>query len=491
MEVETFIESVKQNNFSSFKNKEVLAIIKGCHEKTRTTFFKDAGAVTGVDDQWKKIAIMLVAYTISQMGSNLYNDVGGIQGMVYCEAVGNLIKDNTVLWEDVFKKYLEQIQAVIDKDFMKKFITETTQVNFIEGIHTQQNYLDCITICFALVRIYDTEHFENYCRKWEEILETDIVKGYRVARTLSEYESYSVLRDGIRPYIENKVNEISNRKTWSQIEKRNRGIATATHDVFTIREQRNVVHDEYDQGPEVHGWLEDSEIRSFFPGMKSIPDCHIHNVSYGSWETASNTGGCVTGDTMIRLGNGREIPISKIHPGMKILSDKRRISVTSDEQIVNRHITRLYGINKIPPFMSWEHAVMTTDGWKSLDPETTNKINSFYQATLLREGDMVVTSDGIKKVDTITRKYADADKNEYFVGYDLHFREGYHSYFANGILVLLNYPEITLSRVKKVMKEMNADEQERLVNMVKQNYDIFCDIFGELTMKQFEEEIIR
>ena len=228
-----------------------------------------------------------------------------------------------------------------------------------------------------------------------------------------------------------------------------------------MHEVREVYHSEYDQGRAVWSWLQDQEVKSCIPEMKNIPDCHIHNQSYGNWYDAPRpSGGCVTGDTKICLSDGREIPISQIREGMEVLSENGTVSVTSDEKVINRHITCLYGINDIPPFMSLEHAVLTEEGWKSLDPETTNSINSFYHAAKLQVGDVVYTLKGKEIVRKITKQYADIQSRETFTGYDLHFRQGYQSYYANGILVLLNYPEITIARIKRVLDSMSFKTKE-------------------------------
>ena len=277
----------------------------------------------------------------------------------------------------------------------------------------------------------------------------------------------------MRLYVENAIHTVTDSKNWVSQEKRNRGIATATHDVFVVHEVREVYHSEYDQGRAVWSWLQDQEVKSCIPEMKNIPDCHIHNQSYGNWYDAPRpSGGCVTGDTKICLSDGREIPISQIREGMEVLSENGTVSVTSDEKVINRHITCLYGINDIPPFMSLEHAVLTEEGWKSLDPETTNSINSFYHAAKLQVGDVVYTLKGKEIVRKITKQYADIQSRETFTGYDLHFRQGYQSYYANGILVLLNYPEITIARIKRVLDSMSFQKQKRFRHMIEQNYDI-------------------
>lgn len=491
MEAGEVVQLMKLNDFTQFKNQDVLTIIKGCHEKTRSTFFGDAEKVADVDKTWVKVAINLLLFAISQTGNNIYGTTEGIRDMKYKDKVGRLFEGNTSLWKDVFQRYLSHIGVSVNEQLMESFYTETSKLNFIMGMKEQQME-ECIGLCFALVRIYYGKAFSLYCQKWEDVLGNEIVSSYTGEQTLYEYVESPVLEDAVRLYVENAIHTVTDSKNWVSQEKRNRGIATATHDVFVVHEVREVYHSEYDQGRAVWSWLQDQEVKSCIPEMKNIPDCHIHNQSYGNWYDAPRpSGGCVTGDTKICLSDGREIPISQIREGMQVLSENGTVSVTSDEKVINRHISCLYGINDIPPFMSLEHAVLTEEGWKSLDPETTNSINPFYHAAKLQVGDVVYTLKGKEIVREITKQYADIQSMETFTGYDLHFRQGYQSYYANGILVLLNYPEITIARIKRVLDRMSFQKQKRFRHMIEQNYDIFSDMFGELSMSQLQEEVLK
>ena len=59
------------------------------------------------------------------------------------------------------------------------------------------------------------------------------------------------------------------------------------------------------------------------------------------------------------------------------------------------------------------------------------------------------------RVEKIT--VAQAKPEENFTGYDLHFISGEKSYYANGLLVLLNYPDITLARLMRALEGMEAE----------------------------------
>ena len=95
--------------------------------------------------------------------------------------------------------------------------------------------------------------------------------------------------------------------------------------------------------------------------------------------------------------------------------------------------------------MSPEHAVMTTEAGKSC-PEQSNQINSYYNVTLLRRGDQVFTGGDCAGRENYSGTSETRGK---FTGYDLHFISGEKSYYANGLLVLLNYPDITLARLMR------------------------------------------
>ena len=339
-------------------------------------------------------------------------------------------------------------------------------------------------LCFALVREKLNARFEEYCGAWERILSHDKVAAWKAEDYFSEYAGSDILKEGIRVSVENALGAVTNINEWSKEEKRTRYVATAGHNVITVREKRMAHHKEYDKGKAVADWLQAS--KEYLTETPQTPNIHVDKVSYSGWERdTGGGGGCVTGDTKIRLANGKDVEIAQIGEGWKILSQGGMVSVTSDEKIINKNIKQLYGINGRKPFMSLEHAVLTVQGWKSLTPESTNEINPYVNASLLQAGDVICTIDGEETVRSI--EIETAAETERFTGYDLHFREGYHSYYANGILVLLNYPEVTVSRIKKSLEGMSEENQRRFWSMFVKNSDLLEQIFGRAAVEQIKE----
>lgn len=90
-------------------------------------------------------------------------------------------------------------------------------------------------------------------------------------------------------------------------------------------------------------------------------------------------------------------------------------------------------------------------------------------------------------MEKITAKIA--KPGTYFEGYDLHFREGKNSYFANGFLCLLNYPEMTLKRIMDNMSVMTETDRNAFVSLIQDKQELFIQVFGEAVMHQFEQEV--
>ena len=114
-------------------------------------------------------------------------------------------------------------------------------------------------LCFALVREKLNARFEEYCGAWERILSHDKVAAWKAEDYFSEYAGSDILKEGIRVSVENALGAVTNINEWSKEEKRTRYVATAGHNVITVREKRMAHHKEYDKGKAVADWLQASK----------------------------------------------------------------------------------------------------------------------------------------------------------------------------------------------------------------------------------------
>lgn len=202
--------------------------------------------------------------------------------------------------------------------------------------------------------------------------------------------------------------------------------------------------------------------------------------------------GCVAEGTLVTLADGTTKEIQHIREGDRVLSENGVISICSDELVITPGIRYFYGINECEPCFTFDHALLTEEGWKSLDPDASNALNPHFNVSLLTERDTLLIVTGFfdnkpvfkkEAIDRITIK----DIGEKGInGYDLHFREGKPSYFANGFLCLLNYPEMTLARIKKNMKSrMSHSDIEHFTTLVKSNRILFSKVFDSQIIDRF------
>lgn len=197
----------------------------------------------------------------------------------------------------------------------------------------------------------------------------------------------------------------------------------------------------------------------------------------------SSSSGCVIEGTKILTANGTECNIEDIKAHQEICNCKGSISYTSDELIKNDKVEILYAINDDAPFMSLEHAILTERGWCSMNPTLSMSINPNFLVHQLEIGDVFykkVSANGrITDIRCEITRINVSPNTAKKLCYDLHFFDGFNSYYANGYPCLLNYPEFTLSSLKKKLATMRAEQYNKFLNMCIENRDVLENIFGK------------
>lgn len=203
------------------------------------------------------------------------------------------------------------------------------------------------------------------------------------------------------------------------------------------------------------------------------------SYDYGSVDSA----GCVKAGTKILTAAGDYIPIESVHQEMGILNCEGSASLTSDELVINDKVEKLYSINNDEPFMSLEHAILTQRGWCSLAPKLSMKINSNFKVEKLKVGDIIQKAEAVDGKIVYTEEVVEriniADNTQNIRCYDLHFFDGFNSYYANGYPCLLNYPTFTLSSLKKNLSLMAEEQQEKFNKMTVEYREVLEKIFGK------------
>ncbi len=138
---------------------------------------------------------------------------------------------------------------------------------------------------------------------------------------------------------------------------------------------------------------------------------------------------CFIADTQVTMADGSKKNIQDVQIGDVLKGE------TTNNTVLGYHQPtlddgKLYGFNGGTAFVTAEHPFMTTEGWKSINPEKTKKEHIGISVTTLEIGDVLVTEKGLVTVKSIQSKDAPATTKLYNFILD-----GDHTYYADGYLV--------------------------------------------------------
>lgn len=146
--------------------------------------------------------------------------------------------------------------------------------------------------------------------------------------------------------------------------------------------------------------------------------------------SSSTGGGCFTEDTEITMRDGSKKPISQLKLGEKVRGETSINKVLIPE--THESAENIYGFNGGPKFVTGEHLLMTTKGWRAIDPELV-KIESKGKKTAekLQLGDTLV----MENKETLVIESIDVQPPGDTMTLYNPSLDGDHTYYANGILV--------------------------------------------------------
>ncbi|MGC4129252.1 MAG: Hint domain-containing protein [Bergeyella sp.] len=163
----------------------------------------------------------------------------------------------------------------------------------------------------------------------------------------------------------------------------------------------------------------------------SKPIATLHVDGNGSPATlfVGPTPGCFIADTLVTMADGSQKNIQDIVVGDKL----KAVDGVNTVQSLLRPILGdqpVYAVNGEEAFFTANHPFLTTDGWKSLDPETTKKEIPDLEVSLLQVGDILIKDGQQVAIRSIESQQASADTQLYNFALD-----GDHTYYANDYAV--------------------------------------------------------
>lgn len=466
------VKSINQEAYNSQMKKALLTAVRTADETTRETFFNSYHGPeynTDIKAILSELSIKYTAYALSQI-----NDSYGFSKI-------SIAKDTLNAWFNInsnkagpalFKIVLCDMgleDCFNNKETWNKIVTSISDTSFITGLKTEEEVASKHTIFMLLgsIMAFDSVSADSISKKWYNIFQ---------AAPLSQmpwfdsFTQFDIISPELIPDIRSAVNTVT-----KEYFTKNKGVYLPSGTVTThpVNYERTIY------GAAVQRWLNSDN----GPKKYSIsPPSSINNTS--TYPPDPSSSGCILSSALILLENAAEKQASVIRPGDKLLTGSGS-SVCSEDILKMRGTFILYGINGETPIFTSEHCIMTDRGWCSLEPELINEMNPKYEAKHLYVGDIVhrcrrsrngkyvFFKEEIKSIETIT-----VQEQEVYV-----FRTefGAPECFANGVLTLLPFPDITPGYIRKRLSLMDINERRCILKIISDENKVFEKLLGKIS----------
>ncbi|KAM3064941.1 hypothetical protein ACMFMF_011557 [Clarireedia jacksonii] len=213
-------------------------------------------------------------------------------------------------------------------------------------------------------------------------------------------------------------------------------------------------------GDPVKAFMDDFQDLGVFDGTPSDFDRSTRKNIGGLF------GGCFRSGTKVLTRDGHEVDIENVTEGLQVLTragKQPQWGICSDEVVYQDSGTEethtLWGINDDVPFFTASHVFHTTTGLRAIDPLGARKENPWVDVGTLQAGHILYhTKDGKSYEKVHVHRLRGATTSVDRV-YGLHLREGLRAYHANGYLVHLNYPEITIKSIGQALQSFSIPQR--------------------------------
>jgi len=207
----------------------------------------------------------------------------------------------------------------------------------------------------------------------------------------------------------------------------------------------------------------------------------IFKMNFNNTRDASgsggSSGGCFRAGTMVWTRGGQKL-IEELQENDDVLTrvDTGEYGICSNEKvrIPTSGTVQLFGINSSDAFFTANHVFYTTTGLRAIDPIAAQRENPWLQVGTLKIGHILFrTSDGAA-YERVPVERLEGSQVECDHIYGVHLRSGLRSYHANGYLVHLNYPEITIASVAKLLQAIPSEQRLKFLGHIKELEPVFA-----------------
>lgn len=203
---------------------------------------------------------------------------------------------------------------------------------------------------------------------------------------------------------------------------------------------------------------------------------------------------CFVPGTLIWTSSG-QVPIESLQENMTILTrgaesagSMQQWGTASDEVVQQKAPQTLYSFNGGAAFVTAGHVFFTTTGQRAISPALAKAENPWMDPGQLQIGHKLLHTEDGHTYQLISIDSIDAHDSNVEHVYGVHLRGGLRSYHANGFLVAMNYPEITIASVAKQLSLLPKHARLDLISKMQELKPILDRFGGQTTLKILKKE---
>ena len=157
-----------------------------------------------------------------------------------------------------------------------------------------------------------------------------------------------------------------------------------------------------------------AELTSELKKRISTPKTHETTTLSCIYDVLIIREGCIRQGTKITLADGTKQPIENLNVGDSVKTQNGTAEIMAKSHFT-QDIDYMFSINKGRAFFTVEHPILTTEGWKSVNPKVTStKVTHVNIKGALKVGDILIREDGKNITVTSIDKFKLPDRPQAF-----------------------------------------------------------------------------
>lgn len=493
MDTNTMISKVKEiNNLGDDMSRRLADYLRSVDDKTYHTFFENhsqvqlCGEIAAYLGDIRSLSEVYISRVISEVQDYKLGEMMISNTRIQPDLEEWFREKNQTVGETLAREKLRNVfpEVFADPGNHAKSLADTLcSDEFLNGMEV---YCDVnpqrqqpLRLLWLLLKCLDGSQFQRVMGVWNQTSYAAIIGNFASYAWLDPVRAAMGSGTGIFNDVLSDVRNACNKESETAREEKSEIVGQSTMGEPIIHHYDLVT---YQKGREVADWIY-SHNRYASGNRADFPSRQVKE---------SAGGGCVLCGTKILTDSEGFVDMRNLICGENVISHKKEPSEFSGEVIYNDHVKYLYSVNEDSPFMSLDHMILTTEGYKCLSPQAALGIDRDVDVSLLKINDVIIRYV-VDEQGQIQERYEKVEKINVAQNdkpcVDIHISDGYKSYITQeGYACYVNYPQITSRTISNTLaSSRNYFANRDFRRAFAKNKKELADAFGETGVRYMEQ----